>query len=587
VTTNVLLYGYFTAGKLGKSGLSDVVVDVDAIAKATGLRTEVVTGSAASSGRRGYYYYWLPDAAPETHDYIAIFVTADASVDANEVAAVRPDLAEAWRAALVLLDAPISTRLAGDAYQPPSPAADTADAVRMALIPELAQLDAPVSSRLATIAYTAPPSGATVAAAVRSELAPEVGRLDAPVSSRLASSAYQPPPDAATMADAVRTELAPELGRLDVAASSRLATTAYAPPPAVADAVRAELALELTRLDVPVSSRLAGAVYAPPLNSSGVQAAAAQALLAYDAATGMDLAALPAPPSGGALAAAVRTELAPELGRLDVAVSTRLAATSHHAAPDAAAVADAVWEELLSEHTTPGTPAAALAALTLPDLPLPPAQGVPPAPAYETPMALTLADYRERVRSVLATALDASTWTDALIDAGLRSALLYLAERLPPVEATLACAAGRTQPLTTLPDLLTIAAIGWPWQANEEIFHAARWRWASNAAIHIESGVPAAGDLLRLRYWRRLAVSGLEGATATTLPDRHADLVATGAAGYALLGRVRQVGENPAVPKDAARTYVQVAGDLIARFSDGCRLLDGTTSTPAWTQIGV
>ncbi|MBK8799354.1 MAG: hypothetical protein IPM07_25000 [Anaerolineales bacterium] len=586
MTTNVLLYGYFTAGKLGKSGLSDVVVDVDAIAKATGLRTEVVTGSAASSGRRGYYYYWLPDAAPETHDYIAIFVTADASVDANEVAAVRPDLAEAWRAALVLLDAPISTRLAGDAYQPPSPAADTADAVRMALIPELAQLDAPVSSRLATIAYTAPPSGATVAAAVRSELAPEVGRLDAPVSSRLASSAYQPPPDAATMADAVRTELAPELGRLDVAASSRLATTAYAPPPAVADAVRAELALELTRLDVPVSSRLAGAVYAPPLNSSGVQAAAAQALLAYDAATGMDLAALPAPPSGGALAAAVRTELAPELGRLDVAVSTRLAATSHHAAPDAAAVADAVWEELLSEHTTPERQRP----LWLPSRYL--TCRCRQRKAYrrrpsETPMALTLADYRERVRSVLATALDASTWTDALIDAGLRSALLYLAERLPPVEATLACAAGRTQPLTTLPDLLTIAAIGWPWQANEEIFHAARWRWASNAAIHIESGVPAAGDLLRLRYWRRLAVSGLEGATATTLPDRHADLVATGAAGYALLGRVRQVGENPAVPKDAARTYVQVAGDLIARFSDGCRLLDGTASTPAWTQIGV
>ena len=73
----------------------------------------------------------------------------------------------------------------------------------------------------------------------------------------------------------------------------------------------------------------------------------------------------------------------------------------------------------MSEHTTPGTPAAALAAFTLPDLPLPPAQGVPPAPAYETPMALTLADYRERVRSVLATALDASTWTDALIDACL------------------------------------------------------------------------------------------------------------------------------------------------------------------------
>lgn len=94
MTTNVLLYGYFTAGKLGKAGLTDVVVDVDAVEKATGLRTEVVTGGAASPGRRGYYYYLVPAATLVTHDYIAIFTTADATVDANEVAAVRADLAE-------------------------------------------------------------------------------------------------------------------------------------------------------------------------------------------------------------------------------------------------------------------------------------------------------------------------------------------------------------------------------------------------------------------------------------------------------------------------------------------------------------
>jgi hypothetical protein len=402
----------------------------------------------------------------------------------------------------------------------------------------------------------------------------------------LAGSAYQPAPEATAVADAVRSELALDLGRLDVAVSTRLATTAYADPPTVAAAVRTELALDLGRLDVPVSSRLAGSVYTPPLDGGGVQAAAVQALLAYDAATGADLAALPAPPDAATVAAAVRSELAPDLGRLDVPVSSRLAATSYHAAPDAATVADAVWEEPLNAHTTPGTAAAALAALTLPDLPLPPAQGELPPPAYEPVMALTLADYREQMRGVLATALDASTWTDALLDAGLRSALLYLAERLPPVEVTLTCVAGRTQPLTALPDLLTLAAVGWPWDDAEGVWRGVRWRWVGSAAIHIESGVPVAGDGLRLRYWRRLTVSGLDGATATTLPDRHADLVATGAAGYALLGRVRQMGENPAVPKAAAATYVQVAGALIAQFSDGCRLLDGTASTPAWPQIG-
>lgn len=91
---NVLLYGYFTAGKSGKAGLTDVTVDIDSIEKATGERTQLVTGVAASVGRRGYYYYLLPEGTLATHDYIAIFATADATVDANEVVAVRADLAE-------------------------------------------------------------------------------------------------------------------------------------------------------------------------------------------------------------------------------------------------------------------------------------------------------------------------------------------------------------------------------------------------------------------------------------------------------------------------------------------------------------
>ena len=40
---NVLLYGYFTAGKSGKAGLTNVTVVVDSIEKATGERTQLVT----------------------------------------------------------------------------------------------------------------------------------------------------------------------------------------------------------------------------------------------------------------------------------------------------------------------------------------------------------------------------------------------------------------------------------------------------------------------------------------------------------------------------------------------------------------
>jgi hypothetical protein len=53
--------------------------------------------------------------------------------------------------------------------------------------------------------------------------------------------------------------------------------------------------------------------------------------------------------------AGVRTELAIELGRIDVDVSTRLASWSYTTPPTAASNATAVWNSLLSAHTTAGT----------------------------------------------------------------------------------------------------------------------------------------------------------------------------------------------------------------------------------------
>lgn len=56
-----------------------------------------------------------------------------------------------------------------------------------------------------------------------------------------------------------------------------------------------------------------------------------------------------------AIAAQVRTELTTELGRLDVAVSSRLATAGYTAPPSAAAIADAVFDEAMAGHTTAGT----------------------------------------------------------------------------------------------------------------------------------------------------------------------------------------------------------------------------------------
>jgi hypothetical protein len=96
--------------------------------------------------------------------------------------------------------------------------------------------------------------------------------------------------------------------------------------------------------------------------ATGVRSELATELARIDVATSTRLATsgYTVPPTASANATAVRSELTTELGRIDVAVSTRLA-TSGYTAPDSAAtIAGAVWDEVLSGHTTAGTTGKAL-----------------------------------------------------------------------------------------------------------------------------------------------------------------------------------------------------------------------------------
>ena len=96
--------------------------------------------------------------------------------------------------------------------------------------------------------------------------------------------------------------------------------------------------------------------------ATGVRSELATELARIDVATSTRLATsgYTVPPTASDNATAVRSELATELGRIDATVSSRLA-TAGYTAPDSAAViADAVWDEALSGHTTAGTTGKAL-----------------------------------------------------------------------------------------------------------------------------------------------------------------------------------------------------------------------------------
>lgn len=66
------------------------------------------------------------------------------------------------------------------------------------------------------------------------------------------------------------------------------------------------------------------------------------------------------PPTVGAIATQVRTELSVEMSRIDAAITTRLATAGYTEAPTVNEIADQVWDELLTGHTIVGSTGEAL-----------------------------------------------------------------------------------------------------------------------------------------------------------------------------------------------------------------------------------
>lgn len=110
-----LFYGFFSAAKAGKTGLT---VTCTVYRAATGA--VVANAQAASEVGGGLYRYSHSDATPG--DYLAVFITADATVDAQHVAALASVI-------IPRIDAAMTTRLASADYSAAPSAGSVADAV--------------------------------------------------------------------------------------------------------------------------------------------------------------------------------------------------------------------------------------------------------------------------------------------------------------------------------------------------------------------------------------------------------------------------------------------------------------------------
>lgn len=93
----------FVASKAGKTGLTVAgMVDVYQITKSTGASSQVVTDGLAIEIGQGLYGYAYGSADTALYAYLAVFTTADTTVDDTQPAVWMADIAE--QAALTVVD---------------------------------------------------------------------------------------------------------------------------------------------------------------------------------------------------------------------------------------------------------------------------------------------------------------------------------------------------------------------------------------------------------------------------------------------------------------------------------------------------
>lgn len=190
------------------------------------------------------------------------------------------------------------------------------------------------------------PTASAIASQVRTELGTELARIDADVSSRLASSAYSAAPTTAQIATAVEGSL---LNEADGQAVLNAIVGAIGNTNVSEVSLVAAIRTDLERVGGKIDSIPTTAAPTAAANATAVWSAATKTITGGTVDT---LTNSPSVPSAASIASATRTELTTELGRLDAAVSTRLATSGYTApssAPTAAANASAVRTELATE----------------------------------------------------------------------------------------------------------------------------------------------------------------------------------------------------------------------------------------------
>jgi len=106
---------------------------------------------------------------------------------------------------------------------------------------------------------------------------------------------------------------------------------------------------------------------------------------------------------------------------------------------------------------------------------------------------------------------------------------------------------GREVDISSITDYLEISRVWWPYDSSAPA-HPPRWRdfelWPGNVLFVDDNEEPVTADVVRIWYTRLRTINGLDGASTTTLPAEHENLIVVGASGFAAQERVQDEGKR-------------------------------------------
>jgi hypothetical protein len=188
--------------------------------------------------------------------------------------------------------------------------------------------------------------------------------------------------------------------------------------------------------------------------------------------------------------------------------------------------------------------------------------------------------------SLLGASLSVDGWEDGVLAEAIAQGAADANVWLPPVEASFSIVtAGADQDINTLAPL-QVLAVGYPWIATSSWRDAAvPWRMTAPGVVTLNV-LATVGQSLRVRYRKAYTVSGIGGATETTLPPAVERLLLLAAASHAYLIRYRQLSRRPSTAPSDLQSCKELADAYRRQFE---QLVAGGSSehAPAWPGIGL